>query len=116
MSTLEEFENEPRIEFLCYLVVGQLVAMARNGAWLRTDHLVESSRIWLKANGVTCTWQDRIALAAAAAQLAPHILETFNLKTEQSLVPLFADGWMLDYRSPTVCDIHRICARFLAQS
>jgi hypothetical protein len=115
MSLPEKLDDEARAELLCYLVIGELVAMARTGSWLRTDHLVESSRIWLKANGTTCHWQDRIALAAAAAELAPGILRTFPLTTERSLAPLFADGWRLDYRSPIVCDIHRICVRFVAQ-
>ncbi|WP_284692628.1 hypothetical protein [Paraburkholderia terrae] len=37
------FDDEARAEMLCYLVVGELVAMARTGDWLRTDHLVELS-------------------------------------------------------------------------
>ncbi len=73
MSLPEKLGNEARAELLCYLVIGELVAMARTGNWLRTDHLVESSRIWLKTSGATCHWQDRIALAAAAAELAPSV-------------------------------------------
>jgi hypothetical protein len=115
MSTPRNFNDDARAEMLCYLVVAELVAMARTGAWLRTDHTVESSRIWMRANGVTCDWQDRVALAGAAARLAPDILESFNLTTEQSLVPLFCDGWMLDYQSPAVCEIHQFCAGFLSR-
>jgi len=92
MSLPGRLDDEARAELLCYLVIGELVAMARTGSWLRTDHLVESSRIWLKANGATCHWQDRIALAGAAAELAPGILRTFPLATERSLAQLFADG------------------------
>ncbi|CAE6945994.1 hypothetical protein R69608_05523 [Paraburkholderia nemoris] len=44
-------DDEARAELLCYLVVAQLVARARTGEWLRTDHLVESTRIWLAGNG-----------------------------------------------------------------
>lgn len=73
------FDDEARAELLCYLVVGELVAMARTGEWLRTDHLVESSRIWLRANGATCDWQDRVALAGAAVRFAPDILAAFKL-------------------------------------
>ena len=40
-------DDDARAELLCYLVVGQLVAMARTGAWLRTDHLVDSACIWI---------------------------------------------------------------------
>ncbi|MFM0224192.1 hypothetical protein [Paraburkholderia dipogonis] len=115
MSTPRYFDADARAEMLCYLVVAELVAMARTGDWLRTDHIVESSRIWMRANGVACDWQDRIALAGAAARLAPDISKKTNLTTERSLAPLFADGWMLDYQSPMVCEIHRVCAGFLAQ-
>jgi hypothetical protein len=116
MSTTLNFDDEARTELLCYLVVGELVAMARSGEWLRTDHLVESARIWLKANGATCDWQERVELARVASELASGVLASFALTTEQSLVPLFADGWMLDYRSPIVCDIHRLCADYVRKT
>ncbi|WNC95040.1 hypothetical protein RI103_34765 [Paraburkholderia sp. FT54] len=115
MSTLHSFDDDARAEMLCYLVVAELVALARTGEWLRTDHVVESCRIWMKANGVTCDWQDRVALAGAAARLAPDVLEAVKLTTERSLATLFSDGWMLDYGSPTVCEIHRVCSNFLTQ-
>jgi hypothetical protein len=116
MSTKPNFGDEARAELLCYLVVGELVATARSGKWLRTDHLVESTRIWLKANGANCEWQDRVHLARMAAELAPRMLATFALTTERALAPLFTDGWMLDYRSPIVCDIHQLCIDYLHSS
>jgi hypothetical protein len=114
MSQVHGFDDEARAEMLCYLVIGELVAMARTGEWLRTDHLVESARIWMTANGAECDWQDRVALAQTAAEIAPKVLASFQLATEQSLAPLFTDGWMLDYRSSIVCDIHRLCAARLS--
>lgn len=114
MSHMLGLDDESRAELLCYLVIGELVAMAKTGNWLRTDHLVESTRIWMTANGARCDWQDRVALAQTAAELAPSVLASFQLATEQSLVPLFSDGWMLDYRSLIVCDIHRVCAARLS--
>ncbi|MFM0506702.1 hypothetical protein [Paraburkholderia sp. RL17-373-BIF-A] len=110
MSQRLSFDDEARTEMLCYLVIGEFVAMARTGEWLRTDHLVESVRIWMQANGATCDWQDRVALAQTAAELAPNVLASLQLATEQSPAQLFVDGWMLDYRSPIVCEVHRICA------
>lgn len=107
-------DEEARAELLCYLVVAELVARARTGEWLRTDHLVESGRIWCKANGAHLDWQERILLGQIAAGLAPHVMETFGLMMERSLVPLFIDGWMLDYASPVVCGIHEVCADRLA--
>ncbi|NPT39172.1 hypothetical protein [Paraburkholderia xenovorans] len=112
-NTLNE---DDRCELLCYLIVAELVAMARTGEWLRTDHLVESGRIWCNANGARFDWQERISLGQIAAELAPLVRETFGLTREPSLVPLFVDGWMLDRESPVVCDIHEVCSRRLASS
>ncbi|PRY07038.1 hypothetical protein [Paraburkholderia sp. BL25I1N1] len=108
-------DDDARAELLCYLVVAQLVAMARTGDWLRTDQLVESGRIWCKANGARFDWQERIALGQIAAETAPQIMETFGLTRERSLVPLFRDSWMPDYASPVVCGIHEACATRLAR-
>ncbi|NIF81677.1 hypothetical protein F3J20_30655 [Paraburkholderia sp. Cy-641] len=89
--------DEVRAELLCYLVVAQLVARVRTGEWLRTDHLVESGRIWCKVNGAHVDWQKRIPLGQMAAELAPKVMDRFGLVRERSLAPLFIDGWMLDY-------------------
>lgn len=86
-----------------------LATMARTGEWLRTDHLVESGRIWCNANGARLDWQERISLGQIAAELAPRVRETFGLTRERSLVPLFVDGWMLDYASPFVRRIYAAC-------
>lgn len=107
--------EEACAELLSYLVVAELVAMARSGEWLRTDHLVESGRIWCKANGSHLDWQERIPLGQIAAELAPQVMEPFGLVMERSLVPLFTDGWMLDYASPVVCGIHEVCAARLSR-
>ncbi|AUT60247.1 hypothetical protein [Paraburkholderia terrae] len=104
------FDDESRAEMLCYFVVGELVAMARTGDWLKTDHLVELSRIWLHANGAQFEWQERISIARIAAEFAPDVLATIELRTEKTLASLFTDGWRLDYRVPVVCEIHDRCA------
>ncbi|WP_233886963.1 hypothetical protein [Paraburkholderia flagellata] len=46
---------EARAELLCFLVAGQLFAFAREGVWLRTDHLIELAQIWLASNGAEWT-------------------------------------------------------------
>lgn len=102
-------------DLLCYLVVAELVAMARTGEWMRTDHLVESGRIWCKANGVRFDWQERVSLGQLAIEPAPQVMETFGLTRERSLVPLFVDGWMLDYASPIVRGIYAACEGELKQ-
>lgn len=105
-----------RANLLCYLVVAQFIAKPRTGEWLRTDHLVESGRIWCKANGARFDWQERISIGQIAAELAPQVMETFGLTRERSLVPLFVDGWMLDRESPVVCGIYEVCAARLRRS
>ncbi|BFG74306.1 hypothetical protein PTKU46_23390 [Paraburkholderia terrae] len=77
------FDDESRAEMLCYLVVGELVAMAGTGDWLKTDHLVELSRIWLHANGAQFEWQERINIARIAAEFAPDVLATIELRTKR---------------------------------
>ena len=109
MSEPVSFDDEARAEMLCYLVVGELVAMARTGDWLRTGHLVELAHIWVNANGARPDWQERVAIARMAARLAPDILTASSLTTEKMLVQLFTDGWRLDYRVPVVREIHDMC-------
>ncbi|AUT76386.1 hypothetical protein [Paraburkholderia hospita] len=111
MTTI--FDDEARAEMLCYLVAGELVAMARTGDWLRTDHLVELSLVWMHANGAQPEWPDRISIVRMAVDLAPDILATFELRTEKALASLFTDGGRLDYRVPLVGEIHDRCAERL---
>ena len=79
MSIFMNFDDDARAELLCYLVVGELVSMARTGDWLNTGHLVELARIWMNANGAGCDWQDRVVIARMAADFASDVLATFNL-------------------------------------
>ncbi len=51
-------DGETGAELLSFLVVGEPLAYARSGAWLRTDHLIESCQIWLSSNGARCDWLD----------------------------------------------------------
>ena len=108
-------DGEARVELLCFLVVGQLFAFAREGTWLRTDHLIESALIWLSSNAAECDWLERARLVEASRVIArqesdrpfprddPDLHKLFNLKT----------GWFLDYRSPVVQRIHALCAAHL---
>jgi hypothetical protein len=104
-----KLDDAARAELLCYLVVGQLVAHARAGEWLRTGHLVESARIWLASNGANCDWHERVTLSRASAELAPAFLSVPLLRDDGQLARLFTDGWRLDYRSPVVREIHDAC-------
>jgi hypothetical protein len=102
-------DHDARVELLCYLVFAQLVAHARTGEWLRTDHLVESARIWTDSNGAQGAWLARSELGRTSANMAPDFLKVSALRDADSLAKLFTDGWRLDYRCPLVRWLHDIC-------
>ncbi|WP_225032031.1 hypothetical protein [Paraburkholderia sp. XV] len=80
--------------------------MARTSHGLRTDHLVELSLVWMRANGADPEWRDRINIVRMAVDLAPDVLVTFELTTEKAVASLFTNGGRLDYRVPLVGQIH----------
>lgn len=110
-------DDEARAELLTFLVVGQLLAFARSGTWLRTDHLIESSQIWSASNGVHCDWLERSKLIAVARELAERSNGWPFPKEEADLLRLFnlERGWFLDYRSSVVQKLHALCAGHLAR-
>lgn len=112
----EQLDPETRAELLTFLVVGQLFAFARSGEWLRTDHLVESSQMWLSSNGATCDWMERARLVAVCRELAVEALDLPFPQAEADLVALFnlTAGWFLDYRKPVVQQIHALSVAHLA--
>ena len=57
---MTKLDDEAKAELLTFLVVGQLFAFARSGEWLRTDHLIKSSQMWLSSNGAACDWLECI--------------------------------------------------------
>ena len=109
MDDSGNLDDEARAELLCYLVVAQLVALARTGGWLRTDHVVESLNIWLKGNGARAAWRDRLHLGALSEKVALDFAGFPECANSQSLARLFTDGWRMDYRSPFVGQIHSAC-------
>lgn len=113
MTSNTNLDHDARVELLCYLVVAQLVAHARTGAWLRTDHLVESARMWTDSNGAQGAWLARYELCQASAAIAPNFLRVSALCDSDSLAELFTDGWRLDYRSTRVRWLRDICGAHL---
>ncbi|MGT2474564.1 hypothetical protein [Paraburkholderia terrae] len=107
-------DDEGRAELLCYLAVAQLIARAKTNEWLRTDHLVESERIWLSANGGSLEWFESVRLCRMSVELATSVWAIELLHDANELAMLLTDGWRLDYRSPIVRGLHDICAARLA--
>ncbi|WP_321889630.1 hypothetical protein [Paraburkholderia bannensis] len=108
-------DSEAKAELLTFLVVGQLLARARSGEWLRTGHLIESCQIWLSSNAARCDWLDRAKLVEACRPLAERALALPFPRDEAGLLKLFNldAGWFLDYRSPVVQQIHCLCTAYL---
>ncbi|MGP8433750.1 hypothetical protein ACT2FY_05550 [Paraburkholderia fungorum] len=109
MTEPDGLDDEARAELLCYLAIAQLVARARSGDWLRTDHLVESARIWLAANGANAGWRERVRLGALSERIALGLAGLPDFDDAQYLARLFTDGWRPDYRSAVVRAIHATC-------
>ena len=113
MTSHTNLDHDARVELLCYLVVAQLVAHAPTGEWLRTDHLVESGRMWTDSSGAQGAWLARYELGQASAAIAPSFLNVSALCDSDSLANLFTDGWRLDCRSSRVRWLHDICGAYL---
>ena len=109
MTDSSNLDDEARAELLCYLVAGQLVARARTGDWLRTDHAVELLNIWVRGNGAQVNWLDRVHLGALSEKVALDFAELPWAADSDSLAQLFTDGWRMDYRSPFVGQIYSAC-------
>ena len=113
MTDLSNRDDEARAELLFYLVVEQLIARARTGDWLRTDHVVELQSIWLRGNGAQTNGLDRAHLGAQSENVAPHFAElpwaADSDSDSDSLAHLFTAGWRMDYRSLIVRTIYAAC-------
>ncbi|HEV3423192.1 MAG TPA: hypothetical protein VG105_05265 [Paraburkholderia sp.] len=95
--------------------MAQLIGHARTGEWLRTDHVVEATRMWLASNSADCDWFERAKLAQMSANIASQFLAFPYFKDAAELMNLFVDGWRLDYRSPAVRGMLDVGAEHLMQ-
>jgi hypothetical protein len=110
-----KLDDTERADLLCFLSLAQLIGQARTSEWLRTDHVVEATRMWLASNDAECDWLDRVKLAQMSADLAPRFLVFPCFRDAELMVKLFADGWRLDYTSPTVRGMLDVCVELLMQ-
>jgi hypothetical protein len=108
-----KMDGVERADLLCFLVMAQLIGHATTGDWLRTDHVVEAGRIWAASNAADCDWLERTKLARMAANIAPTFLVFPCFRDAKELVKLIAEGWQLDYRSPTVRGMLDVCNEHL---
>jgi hypothetical protein len=104
-----------RADLLCFLVMAQLIGLASTGKWLRTDHVVEATRLWMASNSADCDWLERAKLGRMSFEIAPTFLAFPSFWDPKELVKLLAHGWQLDYRSPTVQGMLDVCTEHLLQ-
>jgi len=114
---MTKLDDEAKAELLTFLVVGQLFAFARSGEWLRIDHLIKSSQMWLSSNGAACDWLERARLVGACRAVAIKALELPFPEVEADMVQLFNlnRGWFLDYRKLVVQQIHAMSVAHLSR-
>src|ERR1700742_3482403 len=92
MNDSPTLDDEAGAELPCYLVVGQLVARARTGEWLRTDHLVELLSIWARGNGTQLGWLERVQLGHLSEQVASRFAGNAMFADPTALAKLFTNG------------------------
>ena len=110
-----KLDSAERADLLCFLILAQLIGHASTGEWLRTDHVVEGMRMWLASNSAECDWFERAKLAKISEALAPEFLVFPCFRDAKGMAKLFADGWRLDYRSPTVRGMLDVCVERLSR-
>ena len=108
---------EVKAELLCFLVLYEIVAFSVTGTWLRTEHLVESTRVWLRSHDQRAHWQTRIRLSRLAADLAYQVIETCDLVAPQHDTPrLLTSDMQANFASPRVVVIYARCVKALLPS
>ena len=105
-----------QIELLTYLVLSQLLMRHVTGKWLTVQHVVESTHLWLAANGGSIDWLQRVSLASRAKDLAVHVAQiegiAFDAKT---LGAAFLGYQRLNHRSAAVAAVYSACVAFVVE-
>lgn len=113
MSTMDNPLNldlRARAELLAYLVASHLLARQMTGDWLSSDHVVESTAIWLRRNGGGADVVQRVMLSTRALEVAQQLEGTSVAEvTPQVVRTLFCENLRLDFRSPTAREIYDRC-------
>ncbi|MFM0598412.1 hypothetical protein [Paraburkholderia dilworthii] len=110
MSNPLNLDLRARAELLAYLVASHLLARQMTGDWLSTDHVVESTVLWLRTNGGGANVMQRVMLSTRALEIAEQLETTSSPAFTRQLVPtLFCENLRLDFRSPTAREIYQRC-------
>jgi hypothetical protein len=99
-----------RAELLTYLVASHFVARQATGEWLESDHVVESTTMWLTANGGGADVIERVMLASRAREIAEQIELISPLMFGPGRVTsMFCENLRLDFRSPIAQEVYQHC-------
>ncbi|WP_454873873.1 hypothetical protein [Paraburkholderia xenovorans] len=109
MSWSNYADTDACTDLLTYLVVSQLLRHSLTGKWLTAGHAVEFTHLWMYVNG-PLDLLARVSLAGRAQALSAQMLRVSKqLFDAKSLASAFVDSGRLDYRSPAVAEVHRVC-------
>jgi len=98
-----------RPELLCYLVAIAAASYALSQEW-RVDHVVECCRQWLKKNGCTMHWLDRVRIGQLALKIASRDLIDAGIAVRLSSVnALFTSEMELNEASTMVQRMMSLC-------
>jgi hypothetical protein len=110
MPSSPEPDISAQAELMTFLVVSQLVKRHLTGRWLKVEHVVESTHLWLHVNGGGIDWIQRVMLASRAQELAAHVTRVSTVRFDaRTLAGAFVDYRRLDYKSPAVAEVYRTC-------
>ncbi|WP_147329576.1 hypothetical protein [Paraburkholderia sp. DHOC27] len=106
-----------RAELLTYLVSSHLMARQLTGDWLSPTHVVESTTIWLNANGAGAGVMQRVMLSSRALTIAKEV-ESARLPifSPERLATLFCENLRVDFRSESARAVYQYCLNSLVRT
>jgi hypothetical protein len=103
-------------ELVCFLTLSEIFAFRSEGEWLRIDHLVESTRIWLRRHNRFADWRVRVRLSRTAVDLAHQLVDTDNpAVTRAEVRRYFTREMEINFASPRVVAVYAQCVVRMAQ-
>jgi hypothetical protein len=104
-----------KAELLCFLTLFEIFAFRSRGAWLQVDHLVESTRIWLRRRDHHADWRLRVQLSRMAADLARQLVEAGDIvHGQRDAYWFFTSDMQVNFASPRVIVVSAQCVDTLA--
>lgn len=84
------------------------------GEWLSTGHVVESTRMWLNANGANADWLRRTMLSSRALDVARSVAVSSPATADiQAVSSMLCENLRLDFRSPAARSLYQVCLDYL---